>query len=671
MKSSSKTGASHRSCPAATRRFLPAASAIAVAALLASCGSGDDEKATAGADIETLQAEAGDALEQAKKLGLEKLAADEFGRAKKQIDDADAAAEAGDQKKAATKYKSAVKSLARLVEEQKQLGEDRAKVASGEKAAAVEAKKKADAAKAQTNAAAMYAEASEALKKGESLLESAKAKKTLLEAKQSLSRSRDLFEQAARVAGENEIDRKRFDEEKAALAELKEKAKKAGAEEKAATEWLQAEQLERDAQSQFDRGEFRAAVEQMKQTAIAYQNAIRRVTEAANYAEMLAKGEAEAKEYEKKQAAEEEKRRAEEAAARAVREKELAEKAARRRTVAGKDGKKGASASIVPFEEFDPEKYTQVLDDEDTQFLNDNLTKLTKSQVLEYDPTTGFVRLNYIVGRDVEKDVEPVLLQNKEYLTFEDPLLKGTKAKTREEAEATSAYSFSGNTAGIITFPVPFRYYVKVEYDMFIQTMNSSSSFSTILMCDAKKRTGYMSDWAKLGTMAGWRFKPVKLSPKAEYNGSADIWHIKYRGFPYLFEYKWLPGAEGKKATGVFLFDHDAGQSGSVVNKLSSTAYTRGQIGFSWSGVKFTIRNFMITGILDKEAAVAKLRELTGIKKSDAAAEKTGKTTTKKTTETARKPDTKKAAGGGNGTEKDGTEKTGEDGAKKGGDFDF
>ena len=225
------------------------------------------------------------------------------------------------------------------------------------------------------------------------------------------------------------------------------------------------------------------------------------------------------------------------------------------------------AGAIVPLRRFRPGEVPQTLDDEDLAFLNENYSKLTKSGVIEYDPTNGFVRCNYIVGKDVEKDVEPIWLPKKEYLTYEDPLLKGTKAKTREEAEAQSAYSLSGNTQGLIALPVPFRYFVRVEYDMFIQTMNAASSYGTVLMFDAGKKMGYAQDWAKLGTMSGGKFKPVKMSPKAEYNGPADVWHIKYRGFPYLLEYKWVPSAESKKGSGVFQFDFDVGQQDHVLNQ--------------------------------------------------------------------------------------------------------
>jgi hypothetical protein len=617
---------------------------MAVAALLASCGDGD--KAPAGADLETLQAEAGEALEQAKKLALQKRAPDEFARAKEQIADAEADLEAGDQKKAAAKYKSAASSLARLVEEQKQLGKDTAKVSSGEKAAAVEAKKKADAANAAVNAAALYAEAAEHQKKGEDLLASAGTKKTIFEAKQILSRARDLYEQATRAAAENEIDRKRFEDEKAVVAQVKEKAKRAAVEEKAADEWLQAEQLEREAQATFDRGEFRTAVEQIKQTAVAYRNGIRRVTSAAEYAELVAKGEADAKEREKKQA-EADEQRGEEPAARAVR-KELAAKAERRKTADGKDGKKGASAAIALFDEYDPTSYPQELDAEDEAFLNEHHAELTKSGVIEYDPTTHAVRLNYVVGRDVEKDIQPIVLPKKEYLTFVNPLFKGTKAKDREHAEGMSLYSFSGNTLGLIAFTVPFRYYARIEFDLQILTMKAISSFGMVLMYDGKRRTGYMTNWAQLGLMRGAGFQLVKPSPNPSFNGPADIWHEKTRTYPYVFEYKWLPSADAKKKpSGIARFELDAGQSDASVVELTDGRYSRGQVAFKWQDAKFEVRNLTITGILDREAAVAKLREMTGIKKSGAA-EKTEKKTKKKIAENVRKSD-----------------------AKKGGDFDF
>jgi hypothetical protein len=76
----------HLTLKPATRWLLPPASAVVIAALLASCGGGDAEKTEAGDALEALQSNADEALEKAKKLGLEKLVPDEFSKAKNSED---------------------------------------------------------------------------------------------------------------------------------------------------------------------------------------------------------------------------------------------------------------------------------------------------------------------------------------------------------------------------------------------------------------------------------------------------------------------------------------------------------------------------------------------------------------------------------------------------------
>jgi hypothetical protein len=312
----------------------------------------------------------------------------------------------------------------------------------------------------------------------------------------------------------------------------------------------------------------------------------------------------------------------------------------------------------------------------------EHLAKLSKAGVLTYDPATHGVALNYASGRICQKDLD-MGDTPKAHVYFEDPMTKGQKAKTKEEEELMAYYSFSGNTVGTVTFPVPFRYYVRMEFDMGIGTMDSHGTWGTLVMYDKRRGSGYLSEWLRVGTLQGGARKlkeaPNVVTPEGKpVRGSADVWHLKFRAVPYLVEYR-MPdpnpkkAAEGPLASGQFSVIYDNYTAEPIPAKTSSKAFQRGLVGFTWNRTKFQIKNLQITGILDKEAAVAYLRELTKIKKSVAK-----KTTKKKPKAPAAEGETGEGGGNGGGTgdtaekpkKKKAKSDTGEEG-KKEDPFDF
>ena len=625
-----------------------------------------------GAAVESLKEEADELLAKARKAGVDKTSADDYGKAKKLVAEAETLSEEGDSKKASIKLKRAVSSLKGLIGDQEQLSKDKAKLADLKKAAE-DSKKKADAKKAAEVSADVYGQAAEELKAADEGMAKATSAKDLAGPRASFNRAKDLFDEAARTATENESFRERADEEKKELARVKDMAKQKGADAKAPQDWITASQAERDAEAAYKSGSFRNAVDQLKQATLAYQTALGQVMSQEEMAGFMAKAAEEEKKYQDEQIRLE-KERQEQMKAEAAARKAQAEA---KKTVAkkGAKGAKGAepeaAAGVVLFEGYDVANYPQELDEEDTLFLNDNIAKLSKAGVISYDPDTFAISCDYTVGRDVMKDVERIHIPDPEHLKFETPMMQGAKVKDKAQAQAMAEFSFEGNTLGTIAFPVPFRYYVRVEFGMGIGTMDASGQFGIFTMYNPRKDTGYKSNWMAVGTTK--RQKPLG----GKYDKVADTWHIKFRRVPYYVEYA-MPdtlnpkaAAKGPLESGRFVVKYDAGTKDEAVNTFASKVYTRGQVGFWWSRTKFTVSDLILTGILDREAAVAKLREITKTKKSGGAPAKPAKKPAE--TAKAKKAEPEEGAGGNGGADGEGVadEKPKKKPAKPSGGFDF
>jgi hypothetical protein len=203
---------------------------------------------------------------------------------------------------------------------------------------------------------------------------------------------------------------------------------------------------------------------------------------------------------------------------------------------------------------------------------------------------------------------------------------------------------------------------------MGIGTMDASGLFGILCMYSPKRNTGYKSSWMSVGTTK-------KQNPKGGlYDKSADTWHTKFRRVPYFVEYV-MPDAENKKAAGKgplesgrFTVKYDVGTKDEATNFYQSKAYTRGQVGFWWSRTKFTVSNLTMIGLLDRQAAVEKLREITGIKKAGETSAKPAKKPAETAKGTAKKAEPDEGGGGDGDAEK---EKPKKKPAKPTGGFDF
>lgn len=559
--------------------------------------------------VEELAEEVEELLEAAKEAGVSKKALE---KADKYLEQAEEALEDDKRSKARKKYKIAKKAVAKAITAQKEVAKKIEEIADLRKKALAN-KKKAQEASAPTNAPDLWKEAEDIFKKAEAEVQNGTLRSVKL-ARSSFTEAGNQYEEAATAAAENEVIRVQAAGEKKAMAEMKSSAKEKKADEKASAEWLRAGQTERDADTLLASGQFRSAVDTFKQATQAYHRALETVTTQ----EDMDKYQAEAEQRDKEERARQEEER----------QRYLEDLAERREGEADTDDSDGGyeedtlvdvGASLPLPDGFDAEICVQDLDSEDEEFLATHYKELTKSGILEYDPATGAVRLDYTLGKDVKADIQKRSIKKKAYLSFKHFLQgrKDTLGLTEEEQKRKSPFSFAGNSQGLVTFPVPFRCWARVDYYMAIGTMDTSGTFRNLLMFNPKKKSGFVAEWLRAGYMSGGNPKLSTRGLPRKFLGSANEWFDKTSEKGMRIEFR-LGDPKSKKdpsKTGVFSVTYDLGGDEPQENKIRSAKYKRGLVGFQWSRVKFAVQELVITGILDKEKAVSTLRKKLRIKK--------------------------------------------------------
>ena len=565
-------------------------------------GKGDDDPAELQTSVDGL-------LEQVKKSGAEKGNPEDLEKIVSYIEKAATASEKGKAADQTKNLKLAERALKTLAAEQEK-AQDAVKKLAPLKAAAEEAKKKADTQKAAQNAPEAYRQGVDALAKA---AESA-ARGTVGAANQAKSlyeRAKDNFEQAVASSKENAQARVGAEEEKKAMLSQKDKAKEKDAEHKAASEWTVATQTEREAERQLSKGEFASATETYKSAQAQFSEALQAL---ARNDEEDARIKA-AKEEEAKLLAAQldaNKNRGQGGDGDTPRPKA---------TVKPVAGPAPPTASVTFPDGFNPaaEYLKQELDAEDEEFLTTNIAKLCPSGKLEYDISTGAVSIDYTIGDDVRKDAilsDPTM--KKENLIFKMPIqMPGTKGLDLKDKKKMAPFSFQGNTQGMILFPIPFRFYCRVEFDMQVLTMDQANNFNVFVMYQ-KAKGGYMTDWCRTGTTKSLSNAGI---PK-KFLGSANDWFDKVNQKPMVIQYL-LSDPKTGTLTNVYNNDETATEKDDKLTvKLATTQFSRGQVGFKWSRVKFSAIALQLSGLLDKQAAVDMLRTKLKVKKTTPAKEK-------------------------------------------------
>ncbi|MCZ6792853.1 MAG: hypothetical protein O7J95_04480 [Planctomycetota bacterium] len=548
-------------------------------------------------------------LEEAEEAGAATYFADAFKRATEKIEDGDELLRDGDSKGASRKYKLAARQLKGLVDDARKVAET-IKTAEGRKKTADEAKQKADEANAEENSPEYYRDAVAAYESATSSL-SEKNESAIRLATAQFTQARELFLQATLLAAENEANRDLALQEKGAMTTWKAKAKAQKADELALQVWQIGEQEERRGAADLKRGDFRAAITQFKSASRQYLMAFERVGDETKFKEAMDQAEKARQEY---------------LAKRAQQPANFPGGLPNPVPLEGGGETGGTTATPVPSrpvelgsgmqascfdddEDFNFEDYPNQLDYEDEEFLQTNLHYLSPTAAMTYDPVSGQVLLNYSNGRKVKK--EAAWNAPKKHIEFEDRMMRDVPDSELDDAQT---FAFGGNTRGSILFPVPFRYRVRVDFRMMVGTMTSQGRWGVIVNYDEKSKRSYRSNFLAVG-----RGSKMRGMPGDKFARHPNYWHDKTSAVPWRVEFR-MPdlrkASKGPLKSARFTATYEFQRDEEASNSLSSPAKSlrrglgRGLVGFHWVAVKFRIRELHICGIMDKEAAVAKLRKM-------------------------------------------------------------
>ena len=591
---------------------------------LSSCGGENATKASkkkpsskrgSGSDDELADARKGAKSARTKvRKSAPKLLASDWKKAEKLYASAQKAEDAGKESSAAKKYRSARKAFRslrrKLADAKKERGEidkilDKVKELE-EKARGVSADKLAQ--DVFNDAAALLASAQNLMREGDA--------NSLATAKDELDEASTLFAEAVDTASDAERDKAEALAEAKLAAEDKAKAKELGADQKAVNDWREGERLERTAKQHLADANFTGAIAAFQRASSQYQRAISTVEMADRAAEQQALSEKERKKYEEQLA----QRRKEEA------ERQLQLAAQRKRDtsvspstpiVIGGGVKDhhtvmAGTAMSKAAEEFNAERFTQTLAPEDEEFLRAHYRKL--SPQLFYDPETGVALLDYEDGAAMQKDLHKQVntLRKKRFISFINPMTYDP-----DDAESGRASSFQANTQGMFLIRVPFKYHVRVDFRMSIQTMDASGLFHTLVMFDPKKKNHYLTKWLAVGVSPRGRSPRWSSYPDPEFSRSANYWFDKTRDVPMIIKYSTpIEDTDGTETPeelaefGEFSCTYDVGLDEKKNTYETDSAFgTGGFVGFKWSRTKYTVKKLKIVGILDKEMAVQILKK--------------------------------------------------------------
>jgi len=275
-----------------------------------------------------------------------------------------------------------------------------------------------------------------------------------------------------------------------------------------------------------------------------------------------------------------------------------------------------SSTTISLPQGFDASLCRQEISAEDEEFLAAHLKEIVPSGIIEYDPETGAVRLDYTLGEDVKKDAK-VVVKNEKHIRYKLPVVGRDRSRdlSHEEKRNLAPFSFEANTEGTVTFPVPLRCWARADYFLRIRYLDRTNSFRQLVMFKPENNAGYVAEWLGAGVQSGE--DPPKLSTKGlppRFLRSSQEWFNKVREVPMRVEFSLTdPGKKDRDGStpGVFVVHYDLDGDEAQSNRVAyeKAPHESGYVGFSWSRVRFYISGLVITGLLDKKEAVTLLRK--------------------------------------------------------------
>lgn len=551
------------------------------AALIASCfvhfscgGESETDKERTAYDKSLKAAE--DAKSELEQAGTDKLFTIEFRKCNSSLEKAKEKAEEENLKSASSAAKKAARGFKRLIKKAKD-SEEAMKEVLALKEEATEARKEATKKKTKEHAPRAFGDAEKHFKNCEKL---AKDPKFLTRAKQICKLCKETYEEAIELASENAKLRDRAEAAREAMLAIKKQAKEAGAEKKAAQDWLYANREERKGNAGLKELNFHESLSSFESAETAYGQAIEQIQIADNIAKQI----------------EEDQKRAEE-------QQKLLEAEA-----SGQDNQDDQV-------EVDLEDDTSAADLDDTDsFLEENIENLALG-IEDFDPITGEITLDYTIGPETfKKDYKAVSLKSKKYIGFWDPMMN----KEAVESEPEMHLSFRGSDEGFVTLPVPLKAPLTVEWTTYLQVMDITGNMGPVIFSQSGNKKYWWVDFLTFRRIVAKRSpKAYKKKVHKKFKRSPNYWFNKGRKVDMRLEVQPYEKKDGHWLLSIFYdVGEDLGEK--PLNKMViKPDMGHGYVGWRWRRVKFMLRKLRVTGLLDKEIAMKTLMDKMGIEPPD------------------------------------------------------
>ena len=523
---------------------------------ISGCGGGDasnDPEGDSGggsdeliAQVEELISETEALMSEASGADAEKYMASDYEAATKVLNRAKEYLEDGEGKKARTQVRSAKRKFDNILKDVTKIAEQMKEIEGQQKAYA----DKLDAAKAagaDKLASSEFDGAARSYEKAMKYIKDGKAKS----AKKYIGYAIGDLDRAIEEVGRKTQEKTKADEEKALMAEKKQLALDAGAEEKALRDLEYARDRERLGDQSYESGDFDGAARSYRDAKTGYVGAL----ETAKRTEL----------------------------------------AGVNNTGSGNNsgnsddgGGYGGGDEVPGIDDIDIPDIGVGGDNSD---LSSGLPALFNG-VAEYNSAKGSLSLNWSAGTELQQDMKRI---------SGDPANAIFEGDEGVGTGQDGNYVMAGNTKGYYIVNAGFEDGVVIRAKVQFQLLINKPEFELVLMSDGGGDFYAISYGANARVYNDGLKTSTVVSPVKMYRKSPKDWVQKRE--PYDFEVRYFKRSEDEK--GVL----EAKINGETTVKLTTDKFRKGFAGFRWNDTKFIVQELEVRGLVDEEWAKEELNK--------------------------------------------------------------
>ncbi|MAJ27902.1 hypothetical protein CBD41_00685 [bacterium TMED181] len=214
------------------------------------------------------------------------------------------------------------------------------------------------------------------------------------------------------------------------------------------------------------------------------------------------------------------------------------------------------------------------------------------SGVAEYNSAKGSLSLNWSDGTELQQDMKRLA---------GDPANAIFEGDEGVGSGQDGNYVMAGNTAGYYVVNAGFEDGVVIRAKVLFQLLINKPDFELVLMSDGGGDFYAISYGANARVYNDGLKTSTVVSPVKMYRKSPKDWVQKRE--PYDLEVRYFKSSEDEK--GVL----EAKINGETTVKLTTDKYRKGFAGFRWNDTKFIIQELEVRGLVDEEWAKKELNK--------------------------------------------------------------